>query len=176
VAGREVARHRDADALRELRVHVEVGDGVVEAVPELDELVRVDAVDDARLRAVLVAEALELLGERGAELQLEAVERDARVLGGLELVEAALVDGAEVLELESWIAGTSVAIDALFSFSFPASVGFAVESAVAVVAVSARGVALATFVSCAVRPVPASVAPRSRRVAWVLMVVLSKRL
>ena len=47
MAGREVRRHRDADPWGDLRVDVQVRDGVVEAVADRDELVRVHAVRDA---------------------------------------------------------------------------------------------------------------------------------
>jgi hypothetical protein len=84
---RQVRRERDADATRELRVEVEVGDGVVEARTD-----RHQAIGGTRrdgVGRVLVIEPLELLGERGTDLELRSVEGRGIVLRRLEHVDAA---------------------------------------------------------------------------------------
>ena len=91
VPRRQVAGQRDADAGRELRVQDEVRRRVVEAEADVGELVGVDAVDHVRRRRVAVRQVLDLRGERRAEVELEAGELDARILGRLEHVDAALV-------------------------------------------------------------------------------------
>ena len=48
-------------------------------------------LDDVRRRGVAVRQVLDLRRERRAEVELEAGELDARVLRGLEHVDAALV-------------------------------------------------------------------------------------
>ena len=99
MARREVRRHRDADARGDLGVHVEIRDGVVEAVADPDELILIDAVDDDGVRVVVVIEALELLRERAAEREREAVERHLIFLRRLEDVEAALIGRTDVIDV-----------------------------------------------------------------------------
>src|SRR4029079_17285570 len=96
----EIRRHRDADSWSDLRVDVEVRYGVVEAVSDGDQLIRVDTVHHDRRRAILMRQTLELLRERAAERKHEAVERDFVGLRGFEHVDAALIGGTNVIDLQ----------------------------------------------------------------------------
>ena len=95
---REIAGQLHPDAGRQLRVQHGVGGRVVEAEADVGQLVRVDAIHHVRRGGIAMRQVLHLRGERGAEIELEALEFDARVLGRLEDVQPALVGGAQVLD------------------------------------------------------------------------------
>jgi len=70
VTRRHVARHRDANAARQLRIEVQVGLGVVETRADRDQRIDVDGRGSRvnRRRSILVSQVLELLRKRGAPL------------------------------------------------------------------------------------------------------------
>ena len=108
VPRRRVRRHGDPDSLSELAVKVDIGVGVVGAVSDANKLVgvgcngRSSARYESRSSGVAVIEALELLGESGAPLQLEAVISNRFILWRFEHVDPALVFGSIVLDLDFW--------------------------------------------------------------------------
>jgi len=95
--GRQVARHRNPNAMRELTVQVQVRDGVVEAVADLNELILIDIVHDLWRGGVRMIERLELLREGGAKGELRPLEWHRVLFGRLEHVDAALIDRTNVL-------------------------------------------------------------------------------
>ena len=58
VPRRSVTGHRQANALGDLRVQVQVGDCIVEAIADRDELILIDAIDHVRRRGVAVMKPL----------------------------------------------------------------------------------------------------------------------
>src|SRR5690242_16067476 len=95
-----IARHGEADAARDLRVQVDVRDGVVEAIPDGDELILIDAIDDDWRRGVAVAKPLKLLCHGRAPAELESRVRHGVVLRRLEDIQSARIGRANVLELD----------------------------------------------------------------------------
>ena len=96
-----IALDRDADAACELHVQVQVGIRVVEALSERDELILVHGAPGDELGGcrIPVGQVLVLLRERAAPGDLDSGEVGARFLGRLEYVHAALIGGADVLDL-----------------------------------------------------------------------------
>jgi hypothetical protein len=100
LSGMKSIGERHPDAGSELRVQIQVRGRVVEAEPDVLELIRVDAVDDVRRGGVAVRQVLHLRGERGAEIELEARVLDTRRLRRLEDVQPAPIERAHVLNLD----------------------------------------------------------------------------
>src|SRR5918912_4556696 len=79
-----IARHREADSRRDLRIEINVGDGVVEAIPDRDQLILIDAVYHVRRGGIAVPQPLELLRECRTPAELEPGEGHGVVLWRLE--------------------------------------------------------------------------------------------
>src|ERR1700694_2416367 len=101
---RGVDSHRDTDSARQLAIQVEIGGGVIGAVSDADQLVRIrcdtSRRDKTRRCGVVMIETLELLRERSAPLQLESLVSNRFVLRRFEDVDSALVLGTVVLHLD----------------------------------------------------------------------------
>ncbi len=67
-------------------------------MPDRDQRGRVDTVDHHGVGAILMCQSLELLRERSAERELEAVEGNGVVLRRFEDVDAADIGWAKVLD------------------------------------------------------------------------------
>ena len=106
MASRRVAGHGDTNAGCELTVQIKIRGRGVRSMSDPNQLIRIGrdtcCGDENRSRGVAVVEALELLRERSAPLELESVVADPFILGGFEDVDAALVLGAVVLHSDAW--------------------------------------------------------------------------
>src|SRR6185503_16524736 len=96
MTGREEACHRHANSLCQLCAEVQVCNGVVESMTNLNELVGIRGLaigsrDHLGIRGIAVIESLELLSECSSEIDLESGEGDAFILRGLENVQPTLV-------------------------------------------------------------------------------------